>query len=314
MINETKPQYAWLFIADRDNWVYCVEHASFGLEQKPGRFTDAKPGDPCVAYVRGESTFAGLGKITKGYYYDDSKIWEEGTFPHRVGIEVKLDFDNGVDVRSLVNSLGFITDKSHWPVFFRRGVARIPYADYEIIKSALERRQLGLDMAKPGKIEREPGRDVRDNILKLPELSSKSLHDRLAEMVHRIGLQMGYNSIQRYKTHPDSPYELDVAWLQIRNPQIAVEVQDKGNITEALERLRHARDFNFRKVILIVVDPKDTRRILDILHFDEKLKHWIDLWSVESIYQIYIDCSSFYNLYQKFDESVYKEEPATELI
>ena len=307
-------KHAWIFIANRDNWLDCVERASFGLEKSPGRFRDAKPEDSCVAYVRGESTFAGLGKVTKGYYYDDSKIWKEGVFPHRVGIEVKLDFDNGVDVRSLVNSLEFITDKSHWPVFFRRGVARIPYSDYEIIKSAIERRQLGLGIGKPAKPEEKPSRNVRETILKLPELSSRTLHDRIAEMVHRVGLQMGYNSVQRYKTHPESPYELDVAWLQIKNPQIAVEVQDKGDIDNALVRLRHARDFNFRKVILIVVDPQDARRILDILRFDEKLKHWIDLWSVESVYQMYVDCMSFYGLYQKFDESTYKEEPDAELI
>lgn len=314
MANQIKSEYAWIFIADRDSWLDCVEHKSFGLETRPSRFKDAKPEDPCVAYVRGEVTFAGLGKVVKGYYYDDSKIWEEGLFPYRVEIDIKLDFENSVDVRSLVNSLGFITDKSHWPVFFRGGVAKIPYSDFEIIKSAIERRQLGVRVGKPPKVEEEPAKDVREVILKLPELSSKSLHDRLAEMVHRIGLQMGYNSIQRYKTHPDSPYEVDVAWLQTRNPQIAVEVQDKGDVDNALVRLRHARDFNFRKVILIVVDPKEARRILDILRFDEKLKHWIDLWSVESIYRIYTDCTSFYSLYQKFDESAYKDEPDAELI
>lgn len=181
-------KHAWIFIANRDNWLDCVEHASFGLEKSPGRFRDAKSEDSCVAYVRGESTFAGLGKVTKSYYYDDSKIWEEGVFPHRVGIEVKLDFDNGVDVRSLVNSLEFITDKSHWPVFFRRGVARIPYSDYEIIKSAIERRQLELGIGKPAEPEEKRARDVRETILKLPELSSRTLHDRIAEMAHRVGL------------------------------------------------------------------------------------------------------------------------------
>jgi len=111
----------------------------------------------------------------------------------------------------------------------------------------------------------------------LPELTASSLHDRLAEMLHIIGLYMGYDSVQRYKTRSDSPYQIDVAWLKNKNPKVAIEVHHSGVLGDALNRLRFARDFNFRKVILVVVEAEEHRRALDVLRFDEKLKHVIDL-------------------------------------
>ena len=120
--------------------------------------------------------------------------------------------------------------------------------------------------------------------------------------------------MQRYRTRSDSPYQIDVAWLQSKNPQIAIEVHHGGNLGDALDRLRHARDFNFRKVIMIIVEPEDYRRAKDILKFDDKLKHVIDLWSVKSIYDMYSSCVEFYRLYGRFGESVYKEELEAELL
>jgi len=96
--------------------------------------------------------------------------------------------------------------------------------------------------------------------------------------------------------------EIDVVWLQNKNPQVAVEIHYGGNLGDALDRLRHARDFNFRKIIIVIINVDDHRRALDILKFDEKLKHVIDLWSLESIYYMYSTCVAFNRLYSKFDE------------
>lgn len=303
---------AWIFIADRQSWIECAKIGSFGLEKAPGRLREAQPDDPVIAYVKGESVFSGIGKLTSAYYYDTEEVWEGGLYPHRIKISVNLNFDSAVDVRSLIDKLDFITDKPHWSVFFRGGVVKIPYADFETIKAAFERQELktkvGKQLAEIGAAE-----DIIQTIRSIPELSASSLHDRLAEMVHVVGLRMGYDSVQGYKTRSDSPYKIDVAWLQNKNPQIAVEIHHGGILGDALDRLRHARDFNFRKVILVIVAPEDHRRTLDILKFDEKLKHVIDLWSMKSIYDMYAHCVSFYRLYSKFEESAYKEEPDKEL-
>ncbi len=306
-------EQAWIFVADRQNWIECVNIGSFGLSVKPGRLKLAKAGDPCAAYLRGESSFFGIGQLLSTYYYDETQVWEDGMFPHRVRINIDLDFDNKVDVRSIVHKLDFITDKDHWSVFFRGGVFKIPLSDFETIKAAIEKGKVQAQVFKKPSGETQV-KDLRQTILSLPELTTQSLHDRIAEMIHVVGLHKGYDSVQRYKTRPDSPYIIDVVWLQNKNPQIAVEVHHEGILGDALDRLRHARDFNFRKVVLVLIKPGDHKRTLDILKFDEKLKHVIDLWSINSVYNMYDFCVSFHKLYSRFEQSAYREKPDQELI
>lgn len=300
---------AWIFVTDRETWVDCAEDGSYGL--KRALIRNAESGDPLVAYIQRESVFAGLGQLTSFYYHDE----EDKEFPHRVRIELTLDFDNAVDVRSIVNELSCFPDKAHWPVRLKGGAIKIPVSDYEIIKAAIERKKLGKEIESKLSVEKGiEKKGLHETITSLPELAASSLHDRIAEMLHIIGLLMGYNSVQRYRTRSDSPYQIDVAWLQSKNPQIAIEVHHGGNLGDALDRLRHARDFNFRKVIMIIVEPEDYRRAKNILKFDDKLKHVIDLWSVKSIYDMYSSCVEFYRLYGRFGESVYKEELEAELL
>ena len=67
-------------------------------------------------------------------------------------------------------------------------------------------------------------------IMSLP-LLSKSLHDRIGEMLELIGSWLDYNTQTRHKITPDHAYELDVAWLRGKNPEIAIEVQISGNLS-----------------------------------------------------------------------------------
>jgi hypothetical protein len=206
-------KYAWIFIADRDSWLDCAQSGSFGLKRAPGRVSDAQSGDPIIAYIKGEMTFAGIGILTSSYYYATQEELQAGLYPHRVKLEIKLDFDNSVDVRSLIEQLDFITDKPYWPVFFKGGVAKIPHSDFEIIKASIEKQKTRIQ-ATSGAAQAVGREDINQLILSLPDLASSSLHDRIAEMIHVVGLRMGYDSIQRYKTRVDSPYQIDVAWLQ----------------------------------------------------------------------------------------------------
>jgi len=62
-----------------------------------------------------------LGKITRGYYYDKTS-----DFPHRVGLEVKLNLTNGVALDFAKNALQFIKDKSNLGKDLRWAMRRIP--------------------------------------------------------------------------------------------------------------------------------------------------------------------------------------------
>jgi hypothetical protein len=289
-----------------------VETGTFGLKDRPGRLRDAQVGDPFVAYVAGETVFGGTGRITGALYYGDSAIWEDAIYPHRVQIDLQLDLENAVDVRPMVNELSFITDKAHFPVFLRGGARHIPLSDFQLIDASIEQAKL---VQRSGRrpLPRVDDVDTHGAIDALPELQSSSFHDRIAELIYLVGLHAGYQAHQRYRVHSDSPYQIDVVWLERGNPHVAVEVHDRGNLSEALDRLAHARDFNFRKVILVLVHRNDLARALSLLAFNEKLKHWIDIWSPQSVLSMYTHCSSFYTLFQRFEKSIYQEGPSTEL-
>ena len=124
-------------------------------------------------------------------------------------------------------------------------------------------------------------------------------------MIDIIGGQNNYTAIQKYKVIDDSPYEIDIAWLKSRTPHIAFEVQIGGNPTEAIQRLNDAKKFNFRKVILVAgIEWKD--RLTNLLRYNE-LKHWIDIWSVKSVFELYHSSKRFYDLFTQLEESKYKE-------
>lgn len=130
------------------------------------------------------------------------------------------------------------------------------------MRKIIERREREeVRKVKPKK-ELKTGNDYIDAIMELP-LESKSLHDRLGEMMHAIGTWTGYNVNIRHKITPEHAFELDVAWLRGKNPAIAIEIQVSGNITEAKERLN------------------------SVIRFDE-LRHWLDAWSIRLIYELHI--------------------------
>lgn len=152
---------------------------------------------------------------------------------------------------------------------------------------------------------------AKQNIILLP-LESKSLHDRIGEMLQTIGSRMEYNTFTRYKVTPLHKVELDVAWLKGRNPEVAIEIQIGGNITEAKEKLSQARKFNYRKVIM-VIEESQLDDLNEKIKFDE-LRNWLDAWSIQSIYKLYTSGIAFMDLYQKLMESQYRNINEIEII
>jgi hypothetical protein len=266
----------------------------------PERFNDAKPGEPVVVYLRDGASFAGLGSITRGYCFYDTTIWREETHPHRIGIEIALDYDNLVDVRAIVDGLDFITSKADWMAFFETEAICIPIPDYELIAGAIDRERAGQGV-KPGTLTQRVGEDLPQAVMSQRDLDAKTLRERLADMIHTVGIKMGYDSRESYKPGRDSPFSLDVAWLKDENPQIAVQIQDTENIDEALARLRHASHFEFRKAVLVVVNPQDMGRVSEMLSSDGNLCHWVDVWTAESVNKMYSDCTSFFGMCDRFE-------------
>jgi hypothetical protein len=161
-------------------------------------------------------------------------------------------------------------------------------------------------------LPRKSEEDYEQEILELP-LQSNSLHDRLAEMLEQIGSWMNYNTQSRHKIVPDHAYELDVAWLSGKNPEVAIEIQISGNLTEAKDRLAQARKFNYRKVILVLKE-QDLDRLNLIMKHEPDLRSWMEAWSVGAVSEMYTAGKSFYKYYHQLIESIYKEKKELELV
>jgi len=153
--------------------------------------------------------------------------------------------------------------------------------------------------------------DYSEAIMNL-SLNFLTLHDRIGEMLQNVGSRMGYNTNTRSKISTNSAYELDVAWLSGKNPEVAIEVQVGGSISLAIRKLREAREFNYRKVILVIEEDQITRLNKEIRY--DSIRNWLDAWSIKSVYGLYTNGQQFFQLYDRLKEARYRERTEIELI
>lgn len=95
------------------------------------------------------------------------------------------------------------------------------------------------------------------------------LHESMEIQLEEIGKILGKYAKKEYH---EAPYTHDVIWKDMeRMPRVthAFEVQDKGNLIEALAKLKHAYDTHGSKLFLIVTGERDRRRLDELLepHF-----------------------------------------------
>lgn len=318
-----KPSY-WLITTTKPNFD-VDRRLGFTIQGLKERHRNTvkkfNPGDKVVYYVKGIQKLGAIAEIISGYYHDTSKIWtdEDEVWPSRSKSKaiIVLDDDELLDVKKVLDDLSIVFDRKNWGLAFQGSIRRITEEDYKLIESEMRKiiskRELVEKEKKIPKVEKElkTEGDYINAVMELA-LESKSLHDRLAEMLASIGTLAGYNSNRGYRITPDHAYQLDVAWHRGKNPEIAIEVQDKGNITEAKDRLKEARKFNYRKVIIVIKEDQ-LDRLNSIIRYDE-IRHWLDAWSIKSVYELYTSGARFFELYNKLERSRYEEKTQLELI
>lgn len=119
----------------------CFEAKVYGTDDgiRATKLVELSVGDLLVFY-KSQEGFAGIWKVVKPYYRDESKIWEDATYPNRVGIEpvIELKPSQYVSAKTMVDDLKMVTHPLHYGLAFRRNLADICQEDYELIKSKLE--------------------------------------------------------------------------------------------------------------------------------------------------------------------------------
>jgi len=123
----------------------------------------------------------------------------------------------------------------------------------------------------------EKGRERlrKEGVLKAEEVAPPpvspevKLHQQVQTQLEEIGKMLGKYA---KKEHHEVPYTYDVIWKELEwLPRIthAFEVQDKGNLIEALAKLKHAHDGWGSHLFLVVTGEKDRKKLDQILepHF-----------------------------------------------
>lgn len=112
-------------------------------------------------------------------------------------------------------------------------------------------------------IESLEGREgqKQDTIESAPQTPILRPHEHLKELIRQVGDILGY--YPEIEFH-EPPYIYDVVWKafqQAPRPGFVFEVQDKGNLIEALAKLQHAKDTWGSKLFLAVTGERDRKRI-----------------------------------------------------
>jgi hypothetical protein len=94
-----------------------------------------------------------------------------------------------------------------------------------------------------------------------PEMPPLRPHEHLKELLRQVGDILGY--YPETEVH-ESPYVFDVVWRtfpQAQRPSFVFEVQDRGNLIEALAKLQHAKDTWGSRLFLTITGDRDRKRI-----------------------------------------------------
>ena len=94
-----------------------------------------------------------------------------------------------------------------------------------------------------------------------PQIPVLRPHEHIKELLRQVGDILGYYPEIEFR---ESPYVYDVVWKtfpQAPRPGFVFEVQDKGNLIEALAKLQHAKDTWGSRLFLTVTGDRDRKRI-----------------------------------------------------
>ena len=315
----------WLIVTSKENFKFDREELGFNMQGIPIRYKKSvqrmKEEDKVVYYIMGLQKFGAIATITGKYVEDHTKLWtnEDEMWPARRSSrpDIILQDDELIDAKKLVPDLTFIKNKDRWGTHLQGSIRQIPEEDYRLIESEMRKVTAERKLEKPKEFIPVPAMKKNEQnyekaVMDLA-LETKSLHDRLGEMLEQIGSWMNYNTQTRHRITPDHSYELDVAWLSGRNPEVAMEIQISGNITEAKDRLAQARKFNYRKVVMVLRE-KDLSRLNSIMKFEPDLRSWMEAWSIGAVYEMYKSGEGFFTYYRRLIEAVYKDKSELELV
>ncbi len=128
----------WLCVTTEENWKKCLQHGIWGASDNRSQgLKQIKVDDKLLVYIK-KMKIVGIFKVSREYFYDSKKIWENGIFPHRIGFEpTDKILSNPVDIRNMYNQ-HIKPKKGSAGGYFGMGIRRLPEEEYTLFKSIIE--------------------------------------------------------------------------------------------------------------------------------------------------------------------------------
>ncbi len=154
----------------------------------------------------------------------------------------------------------------------------------------------------------EKGRErIRAEVGEIQEARDikESVHGKLSRQIEEIGWVLGRYARREFR---EDAYTFDVIWKEAESfPRVThvFEVQDKGNVLEALVRLKHAYDNWGARLFLVVTGEKDRARVEKLLApffagaFHE-IGRQVSLLSSDDVEQLHSTFTQFRDILSRF--------------
>ena len=127
----------------------------------------------------------------------------------------------------------------------------------------------GAGLAHGGRLDRvvwDEFSDKRTELVSAAEdIKFSILHKQIQNMLKEIGEALGKRAELEFS---QDNYRYDAIWMEsptIPRASNVFEVQDRGNVVDALAKLKHARDIWGSNIFLVITQDKDRRRTENLL-------------------------------------------------
>ena len=129
------PGQKWLIVTSQENWEVCLQNHVWGAdENRASQMKKVKQGDEFLIYLKGMK-IAGICKVLSDYYYEESHMWNDGVFPHRVRIEPVKVPQTSIDIKKLYDT--YFRYKGTPGGYFGQAIRPIPDNEFSIFQSDL---------------------------------------------------------------------------------------------------------------------------------------------------------------------------------
>jgi len=128
----------WLEFLEAGGEVTGFREASWGTVQQ------IRPGDYLLCYLVVVKRFVGVLEVVSKPFQDDTRIWQDATFPCRLRVKplVKLEPQTGVPIGDLRDRLSIFTnhpDPRSWGIYVRRSPTKWSDGDGAAVLDAVRR-------------------------------------------------------------------------------------------------------------------------------------------------------------------------------